>query len=104
MQKAKSKKQKAEIDIEHAAKLANLKITPDQKKKFDQQLKEVLIYVNQLSEVDTKKVEPIGQITGLENMTRDDQTAPSLSQEAALKNASRQHNGFFEVDAVFDND
>ncbi|KKQ74069.1 MAG: asparaginyl/glutamyl-tRNA amidotransferase subunit C [Candidatus Woesebacteria bacterium GW2011_GWB1_38_5b] len=98
------KNPKLNIDVQYVAKLANLKLTNEQKKKFDRQLREVLIYVNQLSEVDTKKVEPIGQITGLENVTRDDLTAPSLTQEAALKNASRQHNGLFEVDAIFEND
>ena len=92
---------KPKIDIEHVAKLASLKLSVEQQRKLEKQLTEILSYVGQLEEVNTKNIEPIGQITGLENVTRDDEAAPSLSQEAALKNASRQHNGFFEVDAVF---
>ena|SRR3990167_3554243 len=89
------------IDIDQVAKLANLTLSPAEKKIFEKQLSEVLEYINKLNEVDTKEVEPIGQITGLENVTREDTAAPSLSQDDALKNAPRTHNGFFEVDAVF---
>ena len=90
------------IDINHTAKLANLNLSPAEKKTFDAQLSKVLDYINKLNQVDTKDVLPIGQITGLENVTRDDTPAPSLSQDDALKNASRTHNGFFEVDAIFE--
>lgn len=89
-----------EINIDHVAKLANLTLSPAEKQIFEKQLLEVLDYINKLNEVDTKNVEPIGQITGLENVTREDIAAPSLSQDDALKNAPRTQNGFFEVDAV----
>ena len=92
---------KAKIDIEHVAKLASLKLSVEQQRKLEKQLTEILSYIGQLEEVNTKNIEPIGQITGLENVTRDDQSAPSLSQETALKNAPRFYNGYFEVDAVF---
>lgn len=97
-------KLKVAIDVDHVAKLANLKLNSDQKNKFQKQLKEILSYFNKLKEVDTTKVEPIGQITGLDNVTREDETAPSLSGDLSLKNAPRRHNGFFEVDAIFEND
>lgn len=93
--------QHLKIDIEHVAKLANLTLSPAEKKMFEKQLSEVLEYINKLNEVDTKSVPPIGQITGLENATREDIPTPSLSQEDALANSPRTHNGFFEVDAVF---
>ncbi len=93
--------QRLDIDIDHVAELASLSLTAAQKEKFSKQLKEVLSYFRKLNEIRTDKVEPIGQITGLENITRGDETAPSLTQEAALKNAPRKHNGFFEVDAIF---
>ena len=92
---------KYKIDINHVAKLANLSLSPAEKKTFEKQLDEVLNYFNKLNEVDTKSVDPIGQITGHVNVTREDEAAPSLTQEEALANAQRTHNGFFEVDAVF---
>jgi aspartyl-tRNA(Asn)/glutamyl-tRNA(Gln) amidotransferase subunit C len=103
MSKVKSQKSKAtHIDIEKVAKLANLELSSDEKAVFAKQLDEVLGYVSQLDEVDTEKVEPIGQITGLVNVTRGDVAGPSLSQDEALKNAPKTHNGFFEVKAILD--
>lgn len=91
-----------QLDIPAVAKLANLKLSAEEEKIFEKQLGEVVGYIETLNEVDTEKVEPIGHIAGLENVYREDEPAPSLSQEDALKNAARQHNGFFEVDAIFE--
>lgn len=97
----KSKKSPV-IDIEHLAKLANLPLTEQEKQKFEKQLQEILSYISKLNEVDTKKVEPIGHITGLVNVTRPDEAKSSLNQDDVLKNAPKTHNGFFEVDAIFE--
>jgi len=92
------------IDVSHVAKLANLPLSDEEKKKFEKQLSETLDYVAQLEEIDTKGVEPTSQVTGLENVTREDEVTPSLSQKEALKNAKSTHNGFFKVKAILDND
>ena len=92
------------IDIDHLAQLANLPLSTEEKKKFEKQLGETLDYVKQLEEIDTKNVEPTSQVTGLENITREDEAAPSLSQEDALKNAKSQHNGFFKVKSILQQD
>lgn len=92
----------SKIDIDHLAKLANLSLAAEEKKKFTFQLSGILEYFKQLSKVDTTKVEPISQITGLQNVTREDKAAPSLTQQEALANAPRTHNGFFEVDTIFE--
>ena len=90
------------IDIEHVAKLANLSLSYAQKKIFKKQLAEILSYINKLGEINTKKIKPIANITGLENVTRGDEPVPSIPQDEALSNAKRKHNGFFEVDAIFE--
>lgn len=95
------KNPKSAIDIDHVAKLAKLKLSKEEKETFEPQLKEVLGYISQLEKVDTEKVEPIGHITGQMNVTREDEARPSLSQDDALANAPKTHNGFFQVDAVF---
>lgn len=89
------------IDVAHVAKLANLKLTPEEIKKFESQLSSILDYIGQLNKVDTKDVEPTSQVTGLENVTRDDNPSPSLSQEEVLKNTKSKHNGMFKVKAIF---
>lgn len=88
------------IDVSHVAKLANLPLSPLEKNKFEKQLSEILNYVEKLKEVDTKNVETTSQVTGLENITREDNTTPSLTQSEALVNAKNQHNGFIKVKAI----
>jgi len=57
-------------DVKHVAKLANLPLTDEEIKKFQEQLSSVVSYIDELQEVDTKDVEPTSQTTGLENVFR----------------------------------
>jgi aspartyl-tRNA(Asn)/glutamyl-tRNA(Gln) amidotransferase subunit C len=88
------------FNVSHVAKLANLPLTDEEKIKFEKQLEETITYVNQLSEIDTKDVEPTSQVTGLENVLREDKAESSFSQEEALANAKSKQNGFFKVKAI----
>ena len=90
------------VDINHIAKLANLPILPSEKEKLEKQLEETLSYVEELNSVDTKNVQPTSQVTDLENVFRDDEAKPSISQEDALSNTKSKHNGLFKVDAIFE--
>ncbi|MDO8460820.1 MAG: Asp-tRNA(Asn)/Glu-tRNA(Gln) amidotransferase subunit GatC [bacterium] len=90
------------INVSHVAKLANLSLTKEEKEKFEKQLSETLDYVNQLKEIDTNNIEPTSQVTGLENVVRNDEAIPSFSQEEALSNTKNKHNGFFKAKAIFD--
>lgn len=92
------------FDINHVAKLANLTLTEEEKKKLKAQLEDTVEYVKELDEVDTKDFEPTSQVTGLENVTRKDEVKPSLTQEEALKNANSTHNGFFKVKGILSNE
>jgi aspartyl-tRNA(Asn)/glutamyl-tRNA(Gln) amidotransferase subunit C len=91
------------LDIKHIAKLANLPINKDEEKKLETQLIETLNYVEMLTEIDTKNVEPTAHVTGLENVTRKDKAKPSLTQDQALSNTTKTHAGFFIVNAILDN-
>lgn len=84
--------------------LANLPLTSEEQEKFSKELSETLDYVNQLESVDTKGVEPTSQVTGLENITREDIVEPSLTQEQALQNAKSTHNGYLMVPAILSED
>jgi len=90
------------IDIDHVAKLANLPLTEKEKNKFAKQLSETLDYINKLNEINTVNINPTSQVTDLNNITREDKAAPSLSQEEVLKNSKSVHNGFFKVKAILD--
>ena len=88
------------INVTHIAKLANLPLKSEEKEKFEKQLSETLSYVEKLNSIDTKNIEPTSQVTGLENITRDDETSPSLTQEEALSNTKSKNNGLFKVKAI----
>jgi len=90
------------IDVKHVAKLANLTLTPGEEAKLEKQLSETLSYIENLKEIDTLRVETTNQVTGLENVTREDVSKPSLSQEEALSNSKSTHNGLFEVPAILE--
>lgn len=91
------------LNVPHIAKLANLPLSDKEIKKFETQLEETLAYVENLQEIDTKKVIATSQVTGLENVTREDIAHPSLTQKQALSNAKKVYNRSFEVDAILEN-
>jgi aspartyl-tRNA(Asn)/glutamyl-tRNA(Gln) amidotransferase subunit C len=90
------------IDILHIAKLANLTIDNNEIKLFENQLLSILSYIDKLKEVKTENVKETSQVTNLENILRDDQTKPSLSQKEALSGSKNTHNGFFKIKAIFE--
>lgn len=90
------------IDVSHVAKLANLPLTEQEKKKLQKQLTTILAYFKKLNKINTKDVEPTSQVTGQKNVLREDEASPSLSQEDVLKNARSKHNGFFKVKAILE--
>jgi aspartyl-tRNA(Asn)/glutamyl-tRNA(Gln) amidotransferase subunit C len=63
--------------VKHVAKLARLSLDEDEALKFSKQLSSVFEYMDCLNEVDTEGVEPTSQVTGLENVYRDDEVKDS---------------------------
>ncbi|MBI4058098.1 Asp-tRNA(Asn)/Glu-tRNA(Gln) amidotransferase subunit GatC [Candidatus Microgenomates bacterium] len=88
--------------VAHVAKLANLPINDKEVKKLSDQLSETISFVEQLNEINTSNKESTQSVTGLSNITRPDETEPSLSQEQALQNAKDKENGLFKVKAIFE--
>lgn len=92
------------IDVAHIAKLANLPLSSDEEDMFATQLAEVLEYVKKLDVVDTSNVKETSQVTGLENVFRDDIPEASLTQNEALSGTSVMHNGMFQVKGIFEDE
>lgn len=89
--------------IEHIAKLSRLDLTEEEKTLYSEQLSSVLDYVEQLSEVDTENVEPLSNVTGLENITREDSVEESgIGYKEIEKNAPKWEDGNFVVPGVFE--
>ena len=83
--------------------LANLPLTAQQQKELTEQVGVTVEYVSQLQSLSTQDVIETSQVTGMENVFREDEidTKRMFTQEESLKNAKRTHKGFFVVDAVF---
>lgn len=89
--------------VKSIAKLANIDLSDNEVEKYSQQLTEVIDYnVEQLNKVDTEKIEPLLNVSGLTNAFREDLAETGLTNEEALKNVKNSHNGFIKVKAVLD--
>ncbi len=91
-------------EIEHIATLARLKLTDEELKKYGSQLSDVLSYIDQLKEVDTEDTEPTAQVTGLQNVLREDVIEDWDKQEIkeALKMAPEIEDRQIKVKRVLD--
>lgn len=90
--------------VKKVAKLANLNLTSEEEEKYAEQLSSILVYVDQLNQVDTLGVEPTFNVTGLNNVMREDETVDGLSQDEALVNSSKQTDSMFETKGVLENE
>ena len=89
-----------QIDVNRIAHLARLALTPEEAAKLGGQLGQILGYVEKLKELDVRAVEPTAHPFPLTNVTRADETRPSLTAEEALRNAPAQANGLFVVPKI----
>ena len=73
-------------DVRHLSQLSNLLISDDEVDTLRVDLENILVYIEQLSELDTSGEEPTYQVTALENVWRDDEVqAASVTREQLLK-------------------
>ncbi len=93
-----------EADIAKVAQLAHLELGEEELKTFVLQITEIVNYVEQLNELDTKNVEPaIGGLTPEGERTdssRPDEIEGSLGQKLALAEAPDPACGHFRVPKV----
>jgi len=74
-----------EEEVKQIAKLARLGLSEAEIKKFAAQLTDILDYVDILNELDTEKVKPTFQVTGLENVERGDKVDSFCEKEELLQ-------------------
>ncbi len=90
------------LDVEYVAKLARLEVTEAEQEKFTAQLNDILLYIDQLNELDTKGVAPMSHAIAVTNAFREDKIAESLGTQKALANAPDARGEFFRVPKVID--
>mgnify|MGYP001559273909 CR=1 FL=1 len=94
-----------EKEIEHIAKLARLELTHEMRERMRKDLSSVLDYIALLETADTSGVEPLYQVTGLQNQTRPDVRRGDFSMDAAaterlIGQAPAQQGRFVKVKSV----
>lgn len=91
----------AKIDIDYLAKLANIILTPKEKKQLEKDIPHILRFIKTIKYIDTKGIEPSFQATPLRNVSQKDRARPSLPRRAALANAAKKNDKYFISRPVF---
>lgn len=94
-------------DVEEVAELAHLELAPDEAPRMLQDLNAILDYVAELSELDTRGVVPLAQISELESgagkgVLRTDILIPSIDRAAVMPQAPDTDQVFFKVPKVIE--
>ena len=88
-------------DVRHLAQLSNLQLADDEVENLRGDLENILGYIEQLGELDTTGVKPTYQVTGLENVWRDDEVQDvGVSREQLLELAPEQADNSVKVPKV----
>jgi aspartyl-tRNA(Asn)/glutamyl-tRNA(Gln) amidotransferase subunit C len=77
-------------DVEHVAHLARLGLTDDELARLEGQLNHIVEQYAVLAELDTDHIPPTAQTIEVDNILREDEVRPGLSQAEALANAPQR--------------
>jgi aspartyl-tRNA(Asn)/glutamyl-tRNA(Gln) amidotransferase subunit C len=85
-------------DILKLASLSRLELTDDEATEFASEISEILKYVEQLQSVDVDSVAPTNQVTGLTNVSRDDEVIDyGYQPQDLLKNVPAVEDNLLKV-------
>jgi aspartyl-tRNA(Asn)/glutamyl-tRNA(Gln) amidotransferase subunit C len=91
-----------DVDIEHVARLARLRLDDDEVERLRAQLGLILQAAAKVREVATDDVPPTAYAVPRANVLRPDEPDPSLPREEALANAPEQEGGLFRVPRILE--
>mgnify|MGYP001569641443 CR=1 FL=1 len=93
-------------EIEQLAILARLELSEPEKKLYADQLSVVLDYIGMLNEVNTDNVPETCQVTGLEDVVREDKpvNCPEEIKQKLIKAFPEKTGKLLKVKAVFNNE
>jgi aspartyl-tRNA(Asn)/glutamyl-tRNA(Gln) amidotransferase subunit C len=88
--------------VDHIARLARLKLSPEEKERYREQLSAILDYAARLGELDTSSIPPTSSVLPERSVLRPDQARPGLSRETLLERAPEAEAGMFRVPPVLE--
>ncbi|MDE0171214.1 MAG: Asp-tRNA(Asn)/Glu-tRNA(Gln) amidotransferase subunit GatC [bacterium] len=88
-----------DIDISHVARLARLRLSPEELETYGRQCRDLLEHVARIQAVDTGGVEPTSHPLPMTNRFREDRVTPDtvLDREEVLGQAPNAEAEFFRV-------
>ena len=88
-------------DVRHLAHLSSLQMSDAEAELLRVGIEKIINYINQLDNLDTDGVEPTYQVTGLQNVWRDDEIIDSsVSRRQLLALAAEQSDNCVKVPKV----
>lgn len=88
-------------DVLKLARLSRLHLTDVEIEQFQKEIDAILVYVEQLQNVEVGDLKPTNQVTGLENvMRRDVVVSYGANQQELLKNVPATQDGLIKVRRV----
>ncbi len=86
--------------VEKLAHLARLEFSEEEKEAMVGDMDKILAFVEKLSELDLKGVDPLVYLTEEENVLRKDEIKTEVSKADALRNAPDKDSDYFRVPKV----
>jgi len=89
-------------DVERLAHLARLELSREEQDLFARQLSGILAYAEQVQRADTSGVDPTASTLATTGPMREDEVAPSLERDVALRSApaASEETGLYKVPRV----
>lgn len=92
----------SKAQIQHIAHLARIGLTKDEIEIYSRQLSQILKYMEILNEIDTKNIPITAQVTGLENITRQDLVSDCTQEtkEAIIRQFPQKQGNLLKVKTI----
>jgi aspartyl-tRNA(Asn)/glutamyl-tRNA(Gln) amidotransferase subunit C len=88
--------------VKYVADLSRIELNPDELEKLSKQLQAILDFIDKLSSVDIKNINPTSHILPINNVLREDRPRESLAIKKTLGNAPHPEGNFFGVPKVIE--
>lgn len=94
--------QNVALDVAYVANLARLQLSDDETTVLQQQMEQIVAYVDQISALDVGDVEPTSHAVPVTNVLREDCPTEGLDHASVMQNAPSALNGLFVVPKIVD--
>ena len=96
-------KKVSEEELKEVANLAQIKLTDKEVDLYSKDLGDILSYFDKLQEIETKKTQEMGHITGISNVYRKEDLVEEISseeKEMILSNVPKKNGRYIQVKNV----